>query len=110
MDSEPLEPIPFRNLNDAVHQPIRLAILTVLNEADIVDFSYLKRVLNVTDGNLGRHLEVLNVGGLVDLRKEFIGKRPRTWVAITTAGRSALVIQVEAMRSIVDKFDATTDD
>lgn len=51
--------IPFRKFSDAVHQPVRMAILTVLNETETVDFTYLKRLLEVTDGNLGRHLEVL---------------------------------------------------
>jgi DNA-binding PadR family transcriptional regulator len=100
------EPIPFRDLNDAVHQPIRLAILTVLNEGGTVDFSYLKRILDLTDGNLGRHLEVLNKGGFIDIHKEFVGKKPRTWATITSSGRSALALQVKIMRNIVDKFDA----
>ena len=71
----------FREL---VHQRARLGILTVLGEADRVDFPYLKALLQLTDGNLGRHIEVLAQEELVHVTKGYEGRRPRTWVEITT--------------------------
>ena len=94
------------NLNDVVHQPTRLGILTVLAEAKKADFPYLKAVLQLTDGNLGRHLEVLAEAGLVKVTKGYEGKRPRTWAEITKPGRAALAAQMAAMKDIVARYES----
>ena len=66
-------------LDETVHQRARLGILTILQETGTADFSYLKSTLQLTDGNLGRHIEVLAGGGLVHVKKGYEGRRPRTW-------------------------------
>jgi hypothetical protein len=68
---------PTASLNDVMHQRARLGILTVLGEATRVDFPYLKSLLQLTDGNLGRHIEVLAGEGLVAVTKGYEGRRPR---------------------------------
>lgn len=93
-------------LDSVVHQPVRLGILTVLAETKRADFPYLKSVLDVTDGNLGRHLEVLAEEGLVRITKGYEGKRPRTWAEITKSGRTALAAQVAAMKEIVARYES----
>jgi DNA-binding MarR family transcriptional regulator len=98
---------PTAELDDTVHQRARLGILTILNESDRADFGYLKRVLGLTDGNLGRHLEVLADQGLVTSEKVFEGRRPRTWATITTEGRRALAAEISALRALVNRFDAS---
>jgi DNA-binding transcriptional ArsR family regulator len=75
-------------LDDTGHQRVRLRILAVLAEADSADFSYLKERLDLTDGNLSRHLQVLEQAGFVVIEKGFEGRRPRTWVNATREGRS----------------------
>jgi DNA-binding MarR family transcriptional regulator len=95
---------PTADFDDAVHQPTRLAILVVLHEAGRADFTYLKRTLGLTDGNLGRHLETLEDNGLVELSKGFEGRRPRTWARLTTRGRRALDGELRAMRSLLDRL------
>lgn len=92
-------------LDDVVHQPTRLGILTVLAEAGRADFPYLKTTLDLTDGNLGRHLEVLADHGLIAITKGYEGKRPRTWAEITRIGREALAAQIAAMRQIVERVE-----
>lgn len=101
------EPHPTSDLDDTVHQRARLGILTILDESDRADFAYLKRVLGLTDGNLGRHLEVLSSQDLVALQKVFEGRRPRTWVTITPTGRAALAAEIAALRALVRRFDAS---
>jgi predicted transcriptional regulator len=96
---------PARVLDDIVHQRTRLGILTVLTEAGRCDFPYIKRVLELTDGNLGRHLEILAEHELVTITKGYEGKRPRTWAEITKLGSQALTAQVAAMRLILDRVD-----
>lgn len=93
-------------LHDIVHQPSRLGILTVLEETKRADFPYLKSVLGLTDGNLGRHLEVLADAGLVTITKGYEGRRPRTWAEITPSGRAALASQILAMKEIVRRYES----
>jgi DNA-binding MarR family transcriptional regulator len=95
---------PALDLDDAVHQKTRLALLTVLDEAGRADFPYLKRTLALTDGNLGRHLDVLAQQGLVDIAKGYEGRRPRTWAAITPAGRHALATEMSVLATLLRRF------
>ncbi len=93
---------PSTQLNDKVHERVRLGNLTILASAGRADFAYLRDNLEVTDGNLGRHLEVLNDAGYVETAKTFEGRRPRTWVGITKPGRQALRTHIAALRQMID--------
>lgn len=95
---------PALGLDDTVHQKTRLALLTVLDEAGRADFGYLKRTLGLTDGNLGRHLDVLAAQGYVEITKGYQGRRPRTWVSITQKGGSALGEEMDVLAGILDRF------
>lgn len=99
------QPHPTRLLDDVVHQKTRLGILAVLAEADRADFTYLKSNLGLSDGNLGRHLEVLAGSGLVHVEKGYAGRRPRTWVTISRAGRHALAEEMAAIRELLRRFE-----
>lgn len=98
---------PAAGFNDAVHQPNRLGILVILQEAGRADFGYLKTALALTDGNLGRHLNALEEAGLVTLNKGFEGRRPRTWAQLTPAGRRALQAELDAMRKLLARVDTS---
>ncbi|MGO4599426.1 winged helix-turn-helix domain-containing protein [Terrabacter sp. 2RAF25] len=100
-------PHPTSGLNDVVHQKARLGILAVLAETERADFTYLKSMLELTDGNLGRHIEVLAGSGLVHVEKGYAGKRPRTWVTITRAGRHALAEEMAAIRELLRRFEGS---
>ena len=95
---------PAQGLDDIVHQRVRLGILTVLAEAERADFVYLRRALGVTDGNLSRHLAVLEGAGHVAVSKTFEGKKPRTWIKATPQGRTALATEVAALRALLDRI------
>jgi DNA-binding MarR family transcriptional regulator len=94
---------PTNGLNDVVHQRHRLGILTIAAESKRVEFGYLKDVLELTGGNLSRHLTVLVDAGLLDMEKGYDGKRPKTWVSITRAGRAALAEEIAALRTLIDR-------
>ncbi|HLW17633.1 MAG TPA: transcriptional regulator [Actinomycetota bacterium] len=98
---------PVNGLDDVVHQRARLGILAILNETTKVDFGYLKDALELTDGNLSRHLTVLEEANLVDVEKGYEGKRPRTWVKITKLGKKALAYEVEALKTLVRRVEQT---
>jgi DNA-binding MarR family transcriptional regulator len=96
---------PSLKLDDTVHQRVRLGILAVLSEAKRADFSYLRDALDLSDGNLSRHLQVLEEAGLVKIEKGFEGRRPRTWVFATAGGRKALDAELRAMRELISRVD-----
>lgn len=93
---------PVRDLTDTVHQRVRLGVLSILTESRRADFGYLRNALEVTDGNLSKHIQVLEAAGLVDIEKAFEGKRPRTWVAITKAGSAAFASEIAALRALLN--------
>ena len=94
---------PTRALDEVIHQKNRLGILAVLAEADFADFNYLKEALDLTDGNLSRHLQVLEVSGLVSIQKSFEGRKTRTVVKATRQGRKALGEHLKAMQQLIDR-------
>jgi DNA-binding MarR family transcriptional regulator len=97
---------PTNGLDEVVHQRARLGILAMLAEADKVDFGLIQQTLDLTAGNLSRHLATLESADLVHIEKGYEGKRPRTWVRITPAGRKALKKEVAALRALVARLDA----
>jgi DNA-binding MarR family transcriptional regulator len=97
---------PTTRLDPAIHQPARLGILTATCETKRIDFVSLRDLLDLTDGNLSRHLTTLEKAGYIKTTKTFEGRRPRTWIAATPAGRKALANEIAALRDIVGSADA----
>jgi DNA-binding transcriptional ArsR family regulator len=77
-------------LDRLVHEPARLAILTVLAAAEEVEFRFLGETTGLTKGNLSSHLSKLETGGYLSVKKSFKGKIPATSLRITREGRRAL--------------------
>jgi len=74
-------------LDRLIHEPARLAILTVLSSVQSADFVFLQRTTGLTKGNLSSHLSKLEEAGLVAIEKLFVRKKPNTTVALTPEGR-----------------------
>ena len=88
------------NLDTLIHQPVRLRIvasLSALTEDGSAEFTFLRDLHDLTDGNLGAHLRKLEEAGYVSLEKTFIERKPRTFIAITRKGRKAFVEHVKAL-------------
>ena len=98
---------PTNGLDETVHQRHRLGILTITAEAKLAEFGYLREALELTAGNLSRHLTVLEEAGMVEVEKGYSGRRPRTWVSITRAGRAALAAELDALAALVRQHAAT---
>lgn len=98
---------PTTRLDPAIHQPARLGILTAACETKRIDFVSLRDLLDLTDGNLSRHLATLEKAGYVKSEKTFEGRKPRTWISATPAGRKALANEIAALRDIVKAADGT---
>lgn len=97
---------PAQRLDDVVHQRVRLGILAVLDQAERADFTFLRRALGLTDGNLSRHLGVLEEAGYLEQTKIFEGRKPRTWVKATRRGKAALAEEMAALRELVNGYEA----
>jgi len=81
-----------RNITDLdrlIHEPARLAIMSILFTAEEADFLFLLREAGLTKGNLSAHLTRLEVAGYVEIEKTFRGKLPQTICRLTPAGREA---------------------
>ena len=91
--------------DDIIHQPVRLRImaaLTALTPTDEgLDFARLKSLTGATDGNLGAHLDHLARAGYVEVSKAFAGRRPRTTVKASQAGRAAFARHVAFLREVI---------
>ena len=74
-------------LDRLIHEPGRLAILTVLSSVRDADFVFLQRATGLTKGNLSSHLTKLEDAGLVTIEKRFVRKKPNTSVALTREGK-----------------------
>ena len=77
-------------LDRLIHEPGRLAILTVLSSVQAADFVFLQRTTGLTKGNLSSHLTKLEEAGLVEIQKRFVGKKPNTNVALTLVGKQRI--------------------
>lgn len=98
-------PHPTVGLDDTVHQRARLGILALLRSGVDLEFSVIRKELCLTDGNLNRHLHVLETAGLVATRRETGRGRPRSWVTITPAGAEALDAELAALRALLSGLE-----
>ena len=93
-------------LDRLIHEPGRLAILTVLSSVTDADFVFLLRATGLTKGNLSSHLSKLEDAGLVAIEKRFVRKKPNTNVALTAEGRRRIAHhwdQLERLRTLSEK-------
>ena len=91
-------------LDDIIHQPLRLRIMAALNVLPGsvgLEFSRLKKLTGATDGNLGAHIETLAKAGYVAVEKAFVGKKPQTTVTATMNGRAAFARHVASLQEII---------
>lgn len=97
-------PNPYEALERIFHEPNRLAIMSALCSADGgLTFGELKENCGLTDGNLNRHLKVLEESGAVRIKKRFVGVRPRTTVHISQGGLKRFNEYLEALSHVLEK-------
>ncbi|NJN34420.1 MAG: transcriptional regulator [Saprospiraceae bacterium] len=94
--------------NKAFDNRVRLAIMSILMVNDWVDFSTFKEMLNsvagdngMTDGNLASHMATLEKEGYIEVRKQFVGKKPQTSFTTTIAGRKAFTDYLSALENLL---------
>ena len=93
------------HIDEVIHQPVRLRIMATLRAlpaGERVEFTRLRSIVEATEGNLGAHLTVLEHAGYVDVEKDFVGRKPRTRIAMTRAGRRAFDGYVAYLRDLLN--------
>lgn len=88
-------------LNKAFESRVRLGIMSILLVNESVDFNTLKELLQVTDGNIASHITALEKLNYIEIRKQFIGKKPNTSYAVTTAGKKAFAEHLDALERLI---------
>jgi DNA-binding MarR family transcriptional regulator len=95
-------PFAYEGLDRAIHEKARLGVLTSLMvHPRGLAFGDLKQLCALTDGNLSRHLQVLQDAGLVEIAKGYAGKRPQTQCRLTAAGRQRFLDYLAVLEQVV---------
>jgi DNA-binding MarR family transcriptional regulator len=88
-------------IDEVIHGRLRLGVMAYLANAEVADFNKLKALLEVTQGNLSVQLRKLEDAGYVAIEKGFLGRKPRTQVRITPAGRKAFAVYLDALGKLI---------
>jgi len=92
----------YDGLDRVFHEKARLGIVTSLaGHGDGLGFSELKALCGLTDGNLNRHLQVLEEAGFVRIEKTFEGRRPHTRCSLTDEGRLRFSAYLDVLERVL---------
>ncbi|MDO5719550.1 MAG: transcriptional regulator [Actinomycetaceae bacterium] len=91
---------PRHDLVEALNHPVRFSFMAALSGVEALDFASLRDLLEVSDSVLSRQATQLEELGLIKVKKGYIGKRPRTWFSLTSAGRTSWEKHLNALHEI----------
>lgn len=92
----------LEGLDKAFESKARLGIMSVLMVNDWVEFTEMKELLGLSDGNVASHIQSLEKLGYVHVRKEFRGKKPVTSYAATLPGKKAFENHLNALEKLIN--------
>jgi DNA-binding MarR family transcriptional regulator len=96
---------PRHSVDEVLTAPLRLSIIAALSRVDSAEFPTIRDSLEVSDSLLSKQVSTLESAGYLAVRKGYVGKRPRTWLSVTGAGRAALASHLAALRAIVEGLE-----
>ncbi|TJY67321.1 transcriptional regulator [Arthrobacter sp. CAU 1506] len=88
-------------LDEYLSLPVRLSIAAALAKVEDVEFGTVRDAIEVSDPVLSKQVAVLEAARYVDVRKGYVGKRPRTWLSLTDTGRAALQRHLQALHTLI---------
>jgi len=104
-------PFAYQGLDRVIHERARLSVLTsLITHPSGLSFVELKQLCDLTDGNLARHLQVLEADGMVRLTKEDEAGRAQTKARITTSGRKRYLEYLSVLEQVVRDAASTNQD
>jgi DNA-binding transcriptional ArsR family regulator len=89
--------------DELIHAPTRLEIVSLLAAVDWADFKFIRDEVGLSDSALSKQLTTLEAAGYVEIRKAFVGKRPRTSARLSKKGRIAFELHVAALQQMVER-------
>ena len=75
--------------------------MSILVVSDSADFNTLKKMLNVTDGNLATHINALEKNKYIKIKKKIIGKKMNTAYTVTEVGKKAFTGHLSALEQLI---------
>lgn len=93
----------IQSLNKEFESRIRLGIMSALLVNDWVNFSEMKELLDISDGNLASHISALEKKKYVEVKKEFVNRKPKTSYRVTQLGRTAFTQHINALEKLIKK-------
>jgi DNA-binding MarR family transcriptional regulator len=96
-------PIKPDHIDAVIHERVRLAIVSALAVSPELSFNELKQTLSLTDGNLSVHARTLEKAGYLKIDKTFVGRKPRTTMALTRKGRAAFTKYLAQLRRVLER-------
>lgn len=91
----------IKKLNKAFDGRLRLGIMSILAANDWVEFTRMKELLDATDGNLASHISALEKQNFIEVKKQFVGKKPQTTYRVTRQGKKAFADHLEALEKLI---------
>ena len=91
---------PRHRLDEVVHQPVRFSVVAALAAAEQAEFGFVRDMVGISDSVLSKQVAVLEAAGYVEVRKGYVGKRPRTWLKLTDDGRQAFTAHLATLQEI----------
>lgn len=88
-------------LNKDFESRVRLGIMSILIVNDWIDFTEMKTLLDITDGNLASHSSALEKSEYIEVKKEFVGKKPKTSYRVTNRGRAAFNEHLSSLEKLM---------
>ena len=96
---------PIMGIDRRIHEPARFSIMAHLYVVEEADFLFLSRRIGLTRGNLSAHMRKLEEGGYIEVRKEFMGRKPHTVLAITVKGQEAFKNYISDIKNALQGFE-----
>lgn len=93
---------PLADIDQVIHAPARLMVLTYLYVVESADYVFLMRLTGLTWGNLSTHLSRLEEAGYIAINKEFKGKKPHTTISLTKQGRTAFREYKKSLQQVLN--------
>ena len=93
---------PLASIDQVIHAPARLMVLTYLYVVESADYVFLMRLTGLTWGNLFTHLTRLEEAGYITINKAFKGKKPHTTLSLTQQGRTAFRKYKKSLQQVLD--------
>ena len=91
------------DFDSALLDPTRLSIVSLLVGVEWAEFGWVRESVGMSPSALSKQIGTLEARGYVEVKKGYVGKRPRTWLALSQAGRDALERHVAALRRVAEE-------